>query len=179
MSDAAPLDGARRLDKAALVIAVLLLLLAAVVAYDAATLRAGVASYSRVGPEVFPYGIAGALAVVGVATGVSALRSLPAPRESLAFRPVALIVAGLIGQLALLNVAGFSLATGIVFAATAAALGRPRVWISYPIGVAFSLVVWLLFAMALRLILPSGPLETVARATVEQLVAAVRGLAAG
>jgi putative tricarboxylic transport membrane protein len=157
-------DGGRRPDRASLVIAALLILLAAGVAYDAATLRAGVASYSRVGPEVFPFAIAGCLAALGVATAVSAFRSVAVPRAGVALLPVALIAGGLLGQILLLNVAGFSLATGLVFAATAAALGRPKVWFTYPIGVAFSLAVWLVFAMALKLVLPAGPLEQFARA---------------
>ncbi len=165
MSDAAPSrDGGRRPDKATLVIAVLLLLLAAGVAYDAATIRAGVASYSRIGPQVFPFAIAGCLAVLGVGTAISAFRGAAGSREPVALAPVALIAGGLIGQIALLNLAGFSLAPGLVFAATAAALGRPKVWFTYPIGVGFSLAVWLVFAMALKLVLPAGPLEAFARA---------------
>jgi putative tricarboxylic transport membrane protein len=165
VSEAAPSrDGGRRPDRAKLVIAALLLLLATGVAWDAATIRAGVASYSRVGPQVFPFAIAGCLAALCVGTVISAFRSVAGPREPVALAPVALIAGGLVGQIALLNVAGFSLATGLVFAATAAALGRPKVWFTYPIGVVFSLAVWLVFAMALKLVLPAGPLEEVARA---------------
>ena len=74
---------------------------------------------------------------------------------------------------------GFSLATGLVFAATAAALGRPKVWFTYPIGVVFSLAVWLVFAMLLKLVLPAGPLEEFARTEVGVAVDAVRSLFAG
>ncbi len=180
MSDDAPAhDHGRRPDRATLVIAALLILLAAGVAYDAATLRAGVASYSRVGPEVFPFAIAGCLAALGVATAISAFRFAAAPPEAVALPPVALIAGGLLGQILLLNVAGFSLATGIVFAATAAALGRPKVWFTYPIGVVFSLTVWLVFAMALKLVLPAGPLEEFARTEVGVAVDVVRSLFAG
>jgi putative tricarboxylic transport membrane protein len=165
VSDAAPSrDGGRRPNKATLVIAVLLLVLAAGVAYDAATIRAGVASYSRIGPAVFPFGVAGCLAALGIATAISAFRGAAGSWEPVRLAPVALIAGGLVGQILLLNVAGFSLATGLVFAATAAALGRPKVWFTYPIGVVFSLAVWLVFAMALKLVLPAGPLEVVARA---------------
>lgn len=171
MSDAASSrEGERRLDKATLVIAVLIILLAAGVAYDAATIRAGVASYSRIGPQVFPYAVAGCLAALGVATAISAYRTAAGPREPIALTPVALIAGGLIGQMLLLNLAGFSLATGIVFASTAAALGRPKVWFTYPLGILFSLLVWLIFATVLKLVLPAGPLEEFARAEVAAAV---------
>src|SRR5262245_29275966 len=65
-------DSGRRPDKATLAVAILLLVLAAGVAYDAATIRGGVASYARIGPEVFPFAIAGGLAALGVATAISA-----------------------------------------------------------------------------------------------------------
>lgn len=170
MSDAvSPREGERRLDKPTLVIAVLILALAAGVAYDASTIRAGVASYSRIGPHVFPYAVAGCLAALGIATAISGFRTAAGPRDPVALSPVALIAGGLIGQMLLLNLAGFSLATGIVFAATAAALGRPKVWITYPLGVLFSLAVWLIFAMVLKLVLPAGPIEELARTVVGDL----------
>jgi putative tricarboxylic transport membrane protein len=176
VSEAVPhRDGARRPDPAALVIAALILILAAGVAYDAATLRAGVAAYSRVGPQVFPYGIAGCLAALGVATAISAFRGPIETRgEPIALSPVLLIAGGLLGQIVLLNFAGFSIATGVVFAATAAALGRPRIYVTYPVGVIFALVVWLVFAMVLKLVLPAGPLEEFARTQIGTLVEFVR-----
>lgn len=165
----------RRPDRAALAIAILLVVVAAVVAYDAFTIRAGVASYSRVGPAVFPYAVAGCLALLGLATAIHAFRHPAPPREALALTPAAWIVGGLIGQIALLSVAGFSIATGVVFAATAAAFGKTRIWITYPIGVAFTLAVWLVFAMVLRLVLPSGPLEKFAQGAISSLIASIGG----
>lgn len=179
MNDAAPSDNERRPDRAALVIAVLLLLLAAGVAYDAATIRAGVASYSRIGPQVFPFGVAGCLAALAFGTAISAFRTPAGPREPVTLAPVALIAGGLVGQILFLNLVGFSLATGIVFAATAAALGRPKIWFTYPIGVIFSLAVWLVFAMVLKLVLPAGPLEEISRTGIGALIAAIRSLFAG
>ena len=51
----------RRPDRAALVIALALIALGAVVAWDAAHMRTGVAAYSRIGPRAFPYAIAAGL----------------------------------------------------------------------------------------------------------------------
>jgi putative tricarboxylic transport membrane protein len=69
------------------------------------------------------------------------------------------IVGGLVAQMLLLKVAGFSIATGALFAATAAGFGRRKLWISFPVGIVFCLIVWLIFAGLLNLSLPAGPLE--------------------
>jgi putative tricarboxylic transport membrane protein len=154
-----PASGERRPDRAALVIAVLLVALGIIVAWDAATMRSGVAGYSRVGPRAFPYAIAAGLAILGVLTAIQAIREGAVSREADDWRPMAWIVGGLLAQIALLPFAGFSIATGAVFAATAKGLGRGPLWLTYPFGVAFSLAVWLFFSKALQLVLPAGPLE--------------------
>lgn len=173
-------------DRAALAIGAFLLGLAAVVAYDAASIRAGVAAYSRIGPAVFPYVIAGGLGLLGLATLVDGLRQGPGPRIRIDPGPALWITGGLVGQIAVLPFAGFSLATGVVFAATAAAFGRKRLVVTYPIGVAVALGVWLLFALALKLVLPAGPLEAAARSAAARMIEAlapaiawVLGLVAG
>jgi putative tricarboxylic transport membrane protein len=73
--------------------------------------------------------------------------------------PIAWVVGGLVAQIGLLPYAGFSIATGAVFAATAKAFGRGPLWFTYPIGVTFALSIWLFFSKALQLVLPAGPLE--------------------
>lgn len=154
----APSSG-RRPDRAALVIAVGLVALAAIVAWDAAHMRSGVAAYSRIGPKAFPYAIAFGLAVLGVLTAVRAFRDVTLPAEAHSIAPMAWIVGGLLAQIALLPVAGFSIATGAVFAATARGFGRGPLWFTYPVGVAISLMIWLFFSRGLQLVLPAGPLE--------------------
>lgn len=159
MTDAADAQGGRRPDRASLVIALALIVLALVVAWDAATMRTGAATYSRIGPRAFPYGVSAGLTILAALTTIRAFRfAAPRlPRDEA--RPALWIVGGLLTQIALLPYAGFSLATGSVFAATAYAFGRGPLWLTYPIGVAFALAVWLFFARALSLILPAGPLE--------------------
>jgi putative tricarboxylic transport membrane protein len=159
VSEATSTSHERRPDRAALVIGLILIGIAATVAWDAFSMRAGAASYSRIGPKAFPYAVSFGLLLLGVLTGVQALREEPAKREPLAFTPVFWIVGGLGAQIALLPYAGFSLATGAVFAATAKAFGRGPLWLTYPIGVGIALSVWLFFSKALQLILPAGPLE--------------------
>ncbi|HMN85002.1 MAG TPA: tripartite tricarboxylate transporter TctB family protein [Bauldia sp.] len=162
-------------DRAALAIGVFLLVVAGLVAFDAASIRAGVATYSRIGPAVFPYAIAGALGLLGLATLVTAFRKGLGPRVEIKAGPPLWIAGGLAGQIALLSFAGFSLATGVVFAATAAAFGRRRLWVTYPVGVGVALAVWLVFALALKLVLPAGPLEIWARGLVTGLFAPAGG----
>ena len=72
---------------------------------------------------------------------------------------MAWIVGGLVAQIVLLPYAGFSIATGAVFAATARAFGRGPLWFTYPVGVVMSLAIWLFFSKGLQLVLPAGPLE--------------------
>lgn len=161
-----------RLDRAELVIALALIALGAVVAWDAAHMRTGVAAYSRIGPRAFPYAIAGGLAFLGLATAFLALRTVPSPRHADEIRPMAWIVGGLLLQIALLRPAGFSIATGAVFAMTARGFGRGRLWLTYPLGVVLALAIWLFFSQALQLVLPAGPLEDFAARAVRGLWAA-------
>jgi len=150
--------GRRRPDGAVLVIAGLLAALAVLIVWNTRTLGVA-AAYARVGPTAFPYAIAGGLAVLAAWTAIAAFRRDFPEREPVELGPVAWIVAGLVGQLALLPFAGFSVATGVLFAFTAKGLGRGPLWMTIPIGVVLGFIVWLLFAKLLQLSLPAGPLE--------------------
>jgi putative tricarboxylic transport membrane protein len=149
----------RRPDRAALVIALLLIAVGAVVAWDAAHMRSGVAAYSRIGPHAFPYAIAAGLVVLGLLTAIQGFRGRGQPVDRDEYKPMAWIIGGLIAQIVLLPYAGFAIATGAVFAATAKAFGRGPLWFTYPVGVAMSLAIWLFFSKGLQLVLPAGPLE--------------------
>lgn len=153
-----PSDTARRPDWAALAVAVLLAALGGLILWDSSRLGS-VAGYSPVGPASVP--IVVALGLIGLAlwTVFAALRGDFPERERQEFGPVFWIVAGLALQMLLLKTAGFSIATGMLFAATAGAFGRRKLWLTLPIGILFSLAVWLVFAGLLQLSLPAGPLE--------------------
>ena len=56
------------------------------------------------------------------------------------------IVGGLVAQMLLLKFAGFSIATGLLFALTARGFGRGPLWLTFPIGIVFALVIWVIFA---------------------------------
>ncbi|CAN5164483.1 tripartite tricarboxylate transporter TctB family protein [soil metagenome] len=164
----------RRPDWAALAVAVFLIFVAGVIAWDTYQLPAGAGAYARVGPRTVPYGVAIIMALLAITTAVLAFRGHRAPREQIEVGPVLWVVAGLVLQMALLSHFGFSIATGALFAFTARAFGRGPLVISYPIGVGISLAVWLAFAMGLKLFLPNGPFERVAMSYVHALVDRIR-----
>jgi putative tricarboxylic transport membrane protein len=146
-----------RADRSGLAVAGFLAALAVLVGWDASQLSAA-QTYARIGPQAFPYAIALGLLVLAAATAINALRHwLPAPREEPA--PVLWILGGFIAQIVLVGFAGFSIATGALFAATARAFGRGPLVATFPLGVALALGLWILFAKGLDLALPSGPLE--------------------
>lgn len=148
----------RRPDRAALIIAVVLAVIAGLIFWDVSRLT-GLAGYSQVGPTTVPYAIACCLLGLAVWTAIEGWRGDFAEREHQEFGPVFWIVGGLAAQMLLLNTLGFSIATGILFATTARGFGKRMLWLTVPIGIAFSFVVWLIFAKLLQLSLPAGPLE--------------------
>lgn len=159
----------RRPDWAALVIAAGLMALALLIAWDASRLGAG-GAYARIGPQTIPYVIATCLGGLAVWTVIAAYRHDFPEREQQDLPPVLWIVGGLVAQMALIKYAGFSIATGILFAMTARAFGARRLWFSVPVGILLSGLVWLIFARALSLTLPTGPLELALTGLMETLV---------
>ena len=101
----------------------------------------------------------GAKLLLAIGTLVSALRSGFPVRSRDDYQPIFWIVGGLVAQILLLSTAGFSIATGVLFALTAKGFGRGPLWQTIPIGVVFSFIVWFIFAKGLQLSLPAGPLE--------------------
>ena len=148
----------RRPDRAALVIAAVLLVLGVVVAWDASRLG-GAAQYARIGPQTIPYVIAIGLAGLGVWTIIEAIRGDFPPREHQEAMPVLWIVAGLLIQLLTIRIIGFTISTGVLFALVARGFGERRFWISVPFGIVIAGAVWLIFARGLSLTLPHGPME--------------------
>lgn len=148
----------RRPDGATLVVAIILAAIALVIWRDAARLpQAG--GYAGVGPADVPRWIAIGLAGLSLWSVIEAFRSGKSVREPQNIGPILWIVGGLAAQLALLTTVGFSIATGLLFAATAAAFGKRNLALTVPVGIVFALVVYLLFAGLLKLSLPAGPLE--------------------
>ena len=148
----------RRPDRAAFIIAVFLFVIAGVMAWDATHLKT-IAQYARIGPATVPEVVAFGLFCLGVWTVAEAWRGEFPERDRQEVAPVIWIVAGLVGQMLLLRLAGFSIATGLLFAFTARGFGKRKLWISLPFGIVFSFVVWAIFSQLLQLTLPAGPLE--------------------
>lgn len=154
----APVPNARRPDRAALVIAALLALLAAVVFFETRAMPVS-GQYAKVGPTTAPYAMAAFLAALAIGHVVMAFRHGLPPREVDRPGPMLWIVGGLVLQLLLLKPLGFSIATGCLFALTARGFGRGPLYLTIPIGIVLSLLIWLIFAGLLKLSLPAGPLE--------------------
>jgi putative tricarboxylic transport membrane protein len=148
----------RRPDWAALVIAAVLAIMAGVIFFDVARLR-DMGGYSQVGPATVPDWIAVVLIGLAIWTVFAAFRGDFPARERQEFKPVVLVVAGLLAQMVLIRVAGFSIATGVLFGLAAAGFGARRIWISIPVGIVICLGIYWLFAVVLQLSLPAGPLE--------------------
>jgi putative tricarboxylic transport membrane protein len=151
-------DDQRRPDWAALAIGVALALVALLMLWDTWRSTAGFSS-DPIGPKGLPYLVGVGLLGLAAWTFIAALNGDFPEREHQQLSPMIWIVGGLAAQMLVLNVAGFSIATGLLFAATAYAFGKRKFWMTLPIGILFAFCVWILFAQGLKLALPSGPLE--------------------
>jgi Tripartite tricarboxylate transporter TctB family. len=148
----------RRVDKAGLLIALLLLLLAGTIWWDMSTLQ--LSSVYGLGPKAMPIVVAIGLAVLGVGNAISALSGGLPERESLRWMPIVLIVGGLAALIAFIRFGvGFIPATAVLFACTSAAFGRRAFLTDLAIGFTAGVVIYLLFAKLLTLSLPMGPIE--------------------
>lgn len=135
-----------------------LAVIGAVMLWDAGRLG-GAAGYSNVGPAMFPRIIGGVLVGLAAWTVLAALRrDFPDPHPS-AHGPILWVLAGLTAQLLLLKLAGFSIATGLLFALTARGFGKRNLAVTIPLGIAMAFVIWAVFSQVLMLNLPAGPLE--------------------
>lgn len=154
----APDSKGRRPDRAALVIAGLLLLVAVVIFWQTAAMPVA-GQNTRVGPTTLPYVLSTGFVLLAIGTAVSAFRHGLPPREKDRAEPMLWIIGGLVLQMLLLKTTGFAIATGLLFAFAARGFGRGPLWMTIPLGIGVSLVIWLIFAGLLNLSLPAGPLE--------------------
>ena len=149
---------ARSVDRAGIVIALALALIAVVLVVDALRIQANVVY--GMGPQAMPILVAiglGILAVGNLSTRCAATNS---EREDMDFRPVLLILAGLALMITVIGLGGgFIPAMTILFAATATAFGRRAIVADLIIGFVISTVIYLAFSKLLTLSLPAGPLE--------------------
>ncbi len=148
----------RRPRWAAFVIAAGLAGLAAMILMDAAGLKQD-GGYAGVGPADVPRLIAYGLLLLAGLTVVSGLKGdLPKPPRQ-APAPVLWIMGGLVGQLALLHVAGFVISGAVLFGMTARGFGQKPLWRNLLVGFALAFVIYGVFDRLLKLNLPGGPIE--------------------
>ena len=153
------IEGGRRPDRAAFVIAGLLALAGLVLLREGVTMpdRGG---YSGVGPGGAPLLIGTCLLALAAAHVVAGLRGTLGPRAPQNLIPALWVCGGLAALIALLGIAGFSPAVMVLFACAAAAFHERRFHISLPVGLGLGLLIYGIFDQLLRLNLPAGPLET-------------------
>jgi putative tricarboxylic transport membrane protein len=147
-----------RTDRAGVVIAGLLLLLAAVIFWDTTSLQ--LTQTYGVGPKAMPFVIAAGLALLAVGNLIMGIRREYPAREQIDPQAIVLILGGLAALIAIIGLnGGFIPATTILFAATSAAFGRRAIFVDLGIGLVLAIVVYLLFSKLLTLSLPMGPIE--------------------
>ncbi|MFN5717394.1 MAG: tripartite tricarboxylate transporter TctB family protein [Bradyrhizobium sp.] len=157
-SDSAPEQASRRIDRAGVVIAAALAVLAAVLVWDASKLPS--TTMYGMGPEAMPVVIAIGLVILAVGNLIDALRGTLPARESMDPKPVWLIICGLALLIAIIGCGGgFILATSALFVTTSAAFGRRAVAADTVIALVITTQIYLAFDKLLTLSLPAGPLE--------------------
>ena len=149
----------RRPRTAALLIASGMVVLAGVMLWDSARL-ADLGGYSGVGPASMPRLVAIGLLILAGWTAVEGMRHRFPQADPQRVAPVIWVVAGLALQLLTLKIAGFSIATGLLFAFTARAFGKRTLALTIPLGIVLAFLIWLVFSQLLSLSLPAGWLET-------------------
>jgi putative tricarboxylic transport membrane protein len=158
MSGFDPAPG-RRPDGAAFIIAAVLAAGGGLLIWQGSILP-NKGGYAGIGSGAMPLFVGAVLLLLALGHLVQGLRraapSLPRQKPL----PILLIVGGLLLQLLLLKPLGFSIASGILFACTAAAFGKRNFALSLPVGIVFALVIYGLFDGLMKLNLPSGFLET-------------------
>ena len=126
-------------------------------------------AYSKVGPRVIPYIVGAGLAIVGAWLAYEALTGrvvagstdsedadLSLPTD---WRCIGLLALALIAYLFLIEPAGFIIASAVLFAWAAIAMGSRRYARDIVIGILLAAALYLIFNRGLGLSLPAGILE--------------------
>ena len=141
-------------------VGVALLALAAVIAWQT-TLIPTNAVYAQVGPKVIPWIATAMLAMLGALMTLQALRGgwEHEQQGELNLRGLAWMLAGLVLNVALIGVAGFIIASTLLFVCTALAFGSHNVLRDATIGFALALVSYVGFDRVLGYKIGSGLIE--------------------
>jgi putative tricarboxylic transport membrane protein len=165
-----------------LVVGLLLLAAAGVIFFDAQRLPPPPAY--GMGPASVPQLIAAGMALLGVITIAAAFmrRGAVDTGEEAEGGPidagaVVVILASLVALIALMTLGGgFILGCTVLFAGTAWAFGRRKLFADVVIGLVLSLLIYAVFTKLLTLSLPEGPLERVISRSLDSGWAATKSL---
>ena len=148
----------RRLDVAGLVIALILFGFAGLIWWETTTVQFA-AAYGP-GPTAMLQVVAVGMLLIAIGNAVMAFRGDFPERESLDWRPIFLILGGMVALIALIRFGGGLIpAVAILFATVSAAFGRRAFFTDLAIGFVLGLLIYVLFAKMLALSLPTGPIE--------------------
>lgn len=157
MSGFEPATG-RRPDGAAFIIAALLAAIGTLLIWQGNAIP-DKGGYAGIGSGDAPRFVGICLWLLALTHFWKGLRHGAAPIARQQQVPILFITGGLALQLTLLHPLGFSTASGLLFACTAAAFGKRNFATSLPVGICFALVIYGVFDQLLKLNLPAGFLE--------------------
>lgn len=146
-------------SKAGFAIGLGLIVLAAVIGFDAARMQVP-PNYATFGPQIFPYLSVAALIATGVfflwqtASGKAA--AIKPEAQASDWQPVIAISAGLLLQVALIERVGFVISAAILFFAVAWGFHSRKPGRDAIVAIALSLATYLVFTRLLNLQLPAG-----------------------
>ena len=144
---------------AGIVAGLLLAITGALVAWSTSQMRVP-PMHAKVGPQVFPYFAAAALAFLGICFIVQALRNgsekLAADTEQTEWMSLTLIIAGFAVEIALIKPLGFILASSLLFLCVSFGFGSRRYLRDVIVALLLSTAAYLIFTKLLNLQLPAG-----------------------
>lgn len=155
----------RRIDRATTAISVAVMLLALFVFSQLPGIPSD-GGYSSVGPRFAPLVVGVGLLAIGLLLLRQALsggwREMPPPPDEPLHLPSFLWIAGgLVLQMAIIGVVGFTLASTLLFVAVARGFGSRRPLRDAAIGLVLTAAVFLFFTRVLGLSLPASPIGIV------------------
>jgi len=163
-----PTPQSRRVDIGEMLLALGAIVFGILIVWQTTLIRLTPA-YSKVGPRVIPYIVGAGLVIVGAwlayeaftgraATGTAESEDAD-PTLPTDWRCIGLLALALIAYLFLIEPAGFIIASAVLFAWAAIAMGSRRYARDIVIGILLATALYLLFNRGLGLSLPAGILE--------------------
>jgi putative tricarboxylic transport membrane protein len=136
-----------------------LAILAALIAWSTSQMQVA-AQYAKVGPQVFPYVAAVALAILGACFIIQSLTESPdkleADTDETDWQAIGLIILGFIFEILFIKTLGFILSSTVLFWAVALAFGSRRYLRDLGMALIVSATAYFVFTKLLNLQLPAG-----------------------